>query len=112
MAKSADPDFDVLQAVYPFALRRLLADPRGSPTIRRTLRQLTRDAAGETDLGRVRAMLDEAARLSRRRRWRLVADALRTPGGRALARDVLRASAARVVSPRSRARARRDGRAS
>jgi hypothetical protein len=46
MARSADPSFDVLQAVYPFALRRLLADPTGSPRLRRTLDALTRDADG------------------------------------------------------------------
>ena len=100
MAKSADPSFDVLQAVYPFALRRLLADPRASPVVRRTLDDLTRDADGRLDLGRVSRMLDEAARLSKRRRWRLVVDAVRTPGGRALARDVVLASAARVLRRR------------
>ena len=88
MAKSADPSFDVLQAVYPFALRRLLADPRGSPLLRRTLEALTRDAHGALDLERVRRLLKEAAILSGRSRRQLLAEAVRTPGGRRLGRDV------------------------
>ena len=88
MAKSADPEFDVLQAVYPFALRRLLADPRGSPLLRKTLDALTRDDDGRLDLERVRRLLNEAAALSGRSRRQLLAEAVRTPGGRRLGRDV------------------------
>ena len=94
MAKSADPSFDVLQAVYPFALRRLLADPSNSPLLRSTLRELTRDANGRLDLERVRRLIDDAARLSGRPRRKLIAEAARTPGGRALGRDVALATAA------------------
>lgn len=88
MARSADPSFDVLQAVYPFALRRLLADPSSSPRLRKTLDALTRDADGRIDLGRVRRLLDEASGLSGRPRRSLILEAARTPGGRRLGRDV------------------------
>jgi aarF domain-containing kinase len=98
MARSADPRFDVIQAVYPFALRRLLADPRNSPRLRATLRELTRGADGAIDLPRVRRLLDEAARLSGRPRRQLALEAARTPGGRALAWDVARALLSRVWS--------------
>ena len=95
MAKSADPAFDVLQAVYPFALRRLLADPSGSPRLRATLDALTRDRdSGRLDLGRVRRLLNDAARLSGRKRRSLIWEAARTPGGRALGADVALAAAA------------------
>ena len=88
MAKSADPSFDVLQAVYPFALRRLLADPRNSPRLRKTLDALTRNADGTIDLHRVRRLLNEAAALSGRSRRQLIFETAGTPGGRRLARDV------------------------
>ena len=97
MARSADPSFDVLQAVYPFALRRLLADPTGSPRLRRTLDALTRDADGRIDLARVRRLVDEASGLSGRPRRSLLLEALRTPGGRRLGRDVILAMAVALL---------------
>ena len=97
MARSADPSFDVLQAVYPFALRRLLADPTGSPRLRRTLDALTRDADGRIDLARVRRLVDEASGLSGRPRRSLLLEALRTPGGRRLGRDVVLAMAVALL---------------
>ena len=92
MALSADPSFDVLKVVYPFALRRLLADPRGSPLLRQTLRSLTRDARGEPDLRRLRALLRDSAALSGRSRLSVMLDAATTRGGRAFAWDFVRAS--------------------
>lgn len=97
MARSADPSFDVLQAVYPFALRRLLADPTGSPRLRRTLDALTRDPDGRIDLARVRRLVDEASGLSGRPRRSLLLEALRTPGGRRLGRDVVLAMAVALL---------------
>ena len=91
MALSADPSFDVLKVVYPFALRRLLADPRGSPLLRQTLRSLTRDARGAPDLSRLRALLLDSAALSGRSRAAIMLDAALTRGGRAFAWDFVRA---------------------
>jgi predicted unusual protein kinase regulating ubiquinone biosynthesis (AarF/ABC1/UbiB family) len=88
MARSADPTFDVLQAVYPFALRRLLTDPRGSPLMRKTLVSLTHDERGRLDLARLRRLLRETSRLTGRRRARIVLDGVMSAGGRAFARDV------------------------
>jgi aarF domain-containing kinase len=99
MARSADPDFDVLQVVYPFALRRLLADPRASPRLRATLVRLTHNERGQLDAQRLARLLQETARLSGRSRRRVVWDAARSPGGRAFfARDVLLASCKRAAS--------------
>lgn len=99
MARSADPDFDVLQAVYPFALTRLLSDPRGSPLLRATLKKLTRDPTnGRIDMGRVRRLLNEAAVRSGRPRRAIVLDALRTPGGRSLALEVAAAQIGRPLA--------------
>lgn len=91
MAKSADPDYDCLQSIYPFALRRLLADPRGSPVLRETLVRLTHDKQGRLDRKRLVRLLRETARLSKRSKRRIVWDAARSKGGRAFARDILRA---------------------
>lgn len=90
MAKSADPDFDVLQVVYPFALRRLLSDPRGSPRLRATLRELTHDAHGRPDLRKLSALLRESAALTGRSRLAVLTDAALTRGGRAFALDFMR----------------------
>ena len=68
----------MLKVVYPFALRRLLADPRGSPRLRETLRSLTRDARGEPDLRRLRALLRDSAALSGRSRLSVMLDAATT----------------------------------
>lgn len=40
MARSIDPEFNVLQVVYPYALNRLLRNPSGSPVVFRTLQSL------------------------------------------------------------------------
>ena len=37
------PNFNILRVVYPFAVKRLLANPTGSPVLKRVLRQLVRD---------------------------------------------------------------------
>ena len=97
MARSADPSFDVLQVVYPFALRRLLADPRASPVLGRTLTDLTRGEDGRLDLDRAARLLDEASALSKLPRRKLLLDAARTKGGRAFGRRVGRAAVARVA---------------
>ena len=79
--------------VYPFALRRLLSDPRGSPLLRRTLVQLTHDpTSGRPDPRRLRRLLRQTAKLSGRSRARLVLDAALSTGGRAFAFEVLGAT--------------------
>ena len=97
MAKSADPSFDVLQVVYPFALRRLLADPRGSPRLRQTLRSLTSGEDGSPSLVKMRALLRDSARLSGTSQLAVALDAARTPGGRAFARDLVGAGGRALV---------------
>jgi len=101
MAKSADPSFDVLQVVYPFALRRLLsADPKSSPLLHSTLRSLTTDEDGVADPAKLRALLVDSAKLSGRRPLTVLLDAARTRGGRAFALDLAAASARSLLSRR------------
>ena len=47
MARTADPTFNILAVVYPFALTRLLANPTRSPVLRRVARRLATDSATE-----------------------------------------------------------------
>lgn len=98
MAKSADPDYDCLQSIYPFALRRLLADPRGSPVLRKTLVRLTHDEQGRLDRRRLGRLLRETARFSKRSRRRIIWDAARSPGGRAFVRNICMSWCRRQVS--------------
>jgi predicted unusual protein kinase regulating ubiquinone biosynthesis (AarF/ABC1/UbiB family) len=65
MARSADPSFNILAVVYPFAVKRLLANPSGSPVLRRVLRRLVSDEkTGALSLTRLRDMVDDAAALT------------------------------------------------
>jgi FMN phosphatase YigB (HAD superfamily) len=91
MALSADPSFDLVRVVYPFALRRLLADPTSSPLVRDTLWTLVTDDSGAVRPSKLRALLRDTALLSGVSRRRIVADFATSAGGRALAADVAKA---------------------
>ena len=68
MARAARPDFNIIAKVYPFALRRLLANPAASPTLQTARRRLTADP--------------RTGRFSARRAARLVRDASRSRAAR------------------------------
>ena len=86
MARSADPNFNILAVVYPFALKRLLANPSGSPVLRRVLRRLVSDdRTGAMSLSRLRDMVDDAAALTGVPRDKIIKDALKTSEGVGLA---------------------------
>jgi len=62
MALQVDPDFSVLQAVYPFALRRLLANPSGSDRLQKTLDGLVYGEASQSEsTAAAKAGLSESA---------------------------------------------------
>ena len=79
MALSADPSFDLVCVVYPFALRRLLADPTSSPLVRDTLWTLVTDDSGAVRPSKLRALLRDTALLSGVSRRRIVADFAMSP---------------------------------
>jgi predicted unusual protein kinase regulating ubiquinone biosynthesis (AarF/ABC1/UbiB family) len=89
MARSADPTFNILRVVYPFAVKRLLANPTGSPVLRRVLRQLVRDKKSRgwrgMSLTRLRYVVEDAAALTGVPRWHILRSTLRTKQGWRLA---------------------------
>jgi len=98
MARSADPNFNIMRSMYPFALRRLLSNPSQSPVVQRTLRLLVRDdATGQLSAKAALELADTAAVLQGVGMRSILADALRTKGGRALARDIIRGKVSKAV---------------
>jgi predicted unusual protein kinase regulating ubiquinone biosynthesis (AarF/ABC1/UbiB family) len=89
MARSADPTFNILRVVYPFAVKRLLANPTGSPVLRRVLRELVRDKKSRGWRGmsarRLRYVVEDAAALTGVPRWHILRSTLRTKQGWSLA---------------------------
>lgn len=90
MAKSIDPDFNILSVVYPYALGRLLRNPSASPVVARTLRTLV-STDGALDRAKARALLRDAAELAGVRRRRVLLDTVRAKEGRRFVRALLRA---------------------
>jgi predicted unusual protein kinase regulating ubiquinone biosynthesis (AarF/ABC1/UbiB family) len=104
MAKSADPSFNILAVVYPYAMRRALANPDGSEVIRRVIRRLagaTTDDTTSTDSGlsvfNLLPMLNDIARLTGASRLKIALDALRHEEARILFRDCLLADFSRTL---------------
>jgi len=92
MARSADPTFNILAVVYPFAVKRLLANPTGSKVLRKVLRQLVRDERTKRfSLSRLQLMIDDAAALTKVPRWHIVRSALRTRQGWSLVGEAMMA---------------------
>lgn len=82
-----DPSFNVLQVVYPFALKRVLANPSRSRTVVDTTMDLFRcPSSGLVELSRIKAIVSETSHLTGRSRRRVLADILSTAGGRQIAR--------------------------
>ena len=89
MAKTADPSFNILRVVYPFAVKRLLANPTGSPVLKKVLRQLVRDKKSRgwkgMSLTRLKYVVEDAAALTGVPRWHIMRSTLRTKQGWSLA---------------------------
>jgi len=86
MARTADPNFNILAIVYPFAVKRLLQNPTGSPVLRRVLRQLiSNKRTGRMSLTRLKLMIEDAASLTGVSRMAIIASAMTTTAGWRLA---------------------------
>ena len=86
MARTADPNFNILAIVYPFAVKRLLQNPTGSPVLRRVLRQLiSNKRTGRMSLTRLKLMIEDAAALTGVSRMAIIASAMTTSAGWRLA---------------------------
>ena len=99
MARSADPNFNILAVVYPFAVKRLLSNPSGSPVLRRVLRRLVSDErTGAMSLSRLGDMVDDVAALTGVPRNKIVKDALKSAEGVGLAVEAVMAAIRDCVS--------------
>jgi predicted unusual protein kinase regulating ubiquinone biosynthesis (AarF/ABC1/UbiB family) len=82
LARKLDPSFNALQALYPYALNRILRNPSMSPIVEHTLLSLIRNrASGKFDRDRIRKLLADTCLLSGRSRGQLIADVLSSKSG-------------------------------
>lgn len=78
-----DPEFNVLEVVYPFALNRLLRNPSLSTVVADTTLDVMRSPqTGFVELSRGITILKETATLTSRSRLRVATDVLISRGGR------------------------------
>jgi predicted unusual protein kinase regulating ubiquinone biosynthesis (AarF/ABC1/UbiB family) len=85
IARTLNPDFNVLQVMYPYALNRLLTNPTKSPVVDATLQSLIRSpTTGRIERARISKLLVDSALLTGYRRSRVLWDILKSSGGRRL----------------------------
>lgn len=86
MAKSADPNFNILAVVYPYSMSRMLANPNASPVIRKVIREIaTDDVTGKPSTRKLIDILNDVASLTGMSKIKIALDALAHAEGRALA---------------------------
>lgn len=100
IAKSLDPNFSVLQVVYPYALNRLLRNPSDSGVVDNTLQSLIRSpTTGRIIRSKVGKLLDDAALVTGFKRRKVLMDILTTRGGLRLARMIAQEGAMDYLFP-------------
>eukprot|EP00951_Prasinocladus_malaysianus_P004761 scaffold33700_cov19-Prasinocladus_malaysianus.AAC.1 len=86
MARSADPNFNIIRAAYPYAIQRLLANHSRSLVLRRVVRKMASSPDdGRVSLRRLEELVEDAASLSGISKWKIATDAVRTYEGKRLA---------------------------
>lgn len=86
MAKSADPNFNILAVVYPYSMSRMLANPNASPVIRKVIREIaTDDITGKPSTRKLVDILNDVAALTGMSKIKIALDALAHAEGRELA---------------------------
>lgn len=87
LARKLDPSFNSLQALYPYALNRILQNPSMSPTVEKTLLGLIRNRiSGKIDNARIKKLIDDTSLLSGRSRRQVLTDVLSSKSGQKIAR--------------------------
>ncbi|KAL3906627.1 MAG: hypothetical protein SGILL_009193 [Bacillariaceae sp.] len=85
MAREMDPDFNVLQSLYPYAIQRMLSNPTGSDVVDSTLNLLGESPkTGRLDIQKLVQLVDDASLYSGYSRRKVVRDILRTKNGKRL----------------------------
>jgi len=97
VARKLDPSFNSLQAVYPFALDRILVNPSGSQVVEGTVLQLLRcKKSGRYSTKRATALLKDTSQFTGLSRWTLVRRFLLSRSGRSILATVLRDNMSRI----------------
>lgn len=87
LARKLDPSFNSLQALYPYALNRILQNPSMSPIVEHTLLSLIRNRiSGKFDRAQIKKLIDDTSLLSGRSRKQVIADVLSSKSGKRIAK--------------------------
>eukprot|EP00536_Pseudo-nitzschia_multiseries_P009311 jgi/Psemu1/306426/fgenesh1_kg.257_\ len=91
MAREADPDFNILRHLYPYAISRIFSNPTSSPVVEKTLRSLIETpSTGKLDIGKLRCLLRDASMYSGYSKSRVLADIAKSRSGPRLVRRLVR----------------------
>jgi predicted unusual protein kinase regulating ubiquinone biosynthesis (AarF/ABC1/UbiB family) len=100
-ARQLDPDFNVLQILYPYAIHRIIQNPTKSAVVDVTLQSLMR-RDGRLELGKISQLLEDSAALTAFTKRRVLWDILKTKEGRTLARSITKEGFATGIFKRKR----------
>ena len=91
MAREADPNFNILRHLYPYAISRLFSNPTGSPVVDKTLKSLIETpTTGRLDIGKLRSLLKDASAYSGYSKRKVLSDIARSKSGPKLVRRLVR----------------------
>jgi len=91
MAREADPNFNILRHLYPYAISRLFSNPTGSPVVEKTLKSLIETpTTGRLDIGKLRSLLKDASAYSGYSKRKVLSDIVRSKSGPKLIRRLVR----------------------
>ena len=101
MAREIDPTFNVLQALYPYVLGRLLSNPTGSPVVEATLQSLIRSPiTGNVDSKRVQKLVEDSTILTGYSKRRVIMDIFKSKNGPRLAKIIMKEQIRQTIGKR------------
>ena len=90
MAREINPQFNCLQFLYPYALKRIVANPSQNPVVEETLQHLLTDpTTGRFSRRKIRRLAHDVTRLTGYSRFQLMRDVIQSPNGPRLVRRIL-----------------------
>lgn len=101
MAREINPQFNVLQTMYPYILGRLLSNPTNSPIVEQTVQSLIRSPlTGRIDKQRIKKLLQDATVLTGYSKKKVMLDVLKSRNGPKLARTFAKEELKQALSKR------------
>jgi len=92
MAREIQPDFNVLQYIYPYALERILANPSASPVVEATIQHLMTNDQGRLDPNKIKRLLRDIALFTGYSMTKILRDMLHTRNGQRIVKRVIKES--------------------